>query len=65
METKFAVQLINNGFTFYLRGTTWTSDPARANLFPDPALASAALAKAKKFTKPALFKRAEIITMEG
>lgn len=65
METKFAVQLINNGFTFYLRGTTWTSDPARADRFTDRDAAADGAKKAKKFTKPALYKLATIITMEG
>lgn len=64
METKFAVQLINNGHTFYLKGTTWTSAPERASLFPSAVHAQEALEKAKKFmARKSDAKKAVIVTM--
>jgi hypothetical protein len=56
----FVATLNNNGFTFFLRGTIWTSDPARAQLFADRTEAEFALEKARKFMKPGMFKKARI-----
>lgn len=64
METKYAVQLINNGHTFYLKGTTWTSAPERASLYASPVHAQEALEKAKKFmARKSDAKKAVIVTM--
>jgi hypothetical protein len=66
METKYAVQLVNNGFTFFLRKTTWTSTPERASLFENEAAARMALDNAKQFmARKSDAKRCVIITMEG
>ncbi len=66
METKYAVQLVNNGHTFYLRGTTWTSEPDRASRFNSQSEAQDALEKAKKFmARKSDAKRAVIATMQG
>ncbi len=60
---EWYVRLDNMGERFYLRSTIWTSDPERRTKFASSSEAAAGLAKAKKFTKPVLFKRA-VVTNE-
>lgn len=45
---------------WYLKGTTWTSDPDRASKFNSRDEAQAALDRAKKFMRPAAYKAARI-----
>ena len=45
---------------FYLRGTIWTADPARAVICDSEATAQSALDKARKFMPPAVYKRAKV-----
>jgi len=59
--TQFAASIQNNGFTFYLRKTTWTTVPGREDIFPTEEAARAALLKAKPYTKPALYKKAQVV----
>lgn len=58
----FIVETTSSGIPYFLRGTTWTCEPTRASTFDDQAAARAALDKARKFTKPAIYKAAEIKT---
>lgn len=50
------VTVMNGGFKWYLKGTTWTSALERADKFDEVMVAMSAVVKAKKFMKPALFK---------
>ena len=54
------VRVENGGYTWCLKGTTWTGAPERADKFETRELAQAALDKAKSFTKPKLWKSAII-----
>jgi len=56
----FIVTVLNNGTKWPLRGTVWAFDMSRAQLFETEAEARAALEKARKFMKPAIYKRAVI-----
>ena len=57
----FIVQSVQNGFSWYLRGTVATTDPRRASLYPTQDDAQKALAKARKFIKPDAYKAAQIV----
>ena len=61
MEANYSVALQNGDFTFYLRKTTWTTVPGREDVFATEEAARAALQKAKPYTKPTLFKRAQVV----
>lgn len=63
--TSWRVEVTNGGFVWYLRGTTWSSDPARAAQYATEEQARAALLRAKPFTKPALIKAANFVECEG
>jgi hypothetical protein len=63
--TNWRVEVVNGGFTWYLRGTTWTSDPARAYSFPTEAKAREGLERAKPFTQAKLYKAARFVEMEA
>jgi len=52
------VTVENEGNKFYLRGTTWSFSQDRASQFADAQAAQAGLERARKFMKPALYKRA-------
>jgi len=56
----FIVTVTNNGNEFPLRGTNWAYSMDRAQVFATRDDAAAALEKARKFMKPAMFKRAVI-----
>ncbi|BCH11980.1 hypothetical protein MesoLj131c_62380 [Mesorhizobium sp. 131-3-5] len=56
----FIVIVIHNGEKWPLRGTVWAYSMDRAEQFPSEQAAKAALDKAKKFMKPAIFKKARI-----
>ncbi len=56
----FIVSLTNSQQDWFLRGTTWAGSKDRAQRFATRDDARAALAKAKPFTRPALFKLARI-----
>jgi len=51
------VTVENGGIKWYLKSTTWTSLPDRADSFDSLIVAKAAVEKAKKFMKPLLFKK--------
>lgn len=57
----FIVTVQNGGNDYFLRGTTWAYSADRAARFETEDAARAALANARKYTKPALFKRAAIV----
>lgn len=59
----YIVRLINGSCTYYLKGTTWTGSTERADKFDTIEEAANGLGKAKKFTQPKLFKRAETIPL--
>lgn len=61
--TQYIARVENQGYTWMLKGTTWTSSIERADKFSSTHDAQQALQRAKRFTKPALFKRVEIITV--
>ena len=56
----FVVTVTNNGIKWPLRGTNWAYSMDRAQQFETHAAAQAALEKARKFMKPAIYKRAVI-----
>jgi hypothetical protein len=56
----FIVTVVNNGAKWPLRGTTWAFDMSRAQTFPTREAAQAGLEKARKFMKPAIYRRAVI-----
>jgi hypothetical protein len=55
--THYIATVTNDGTAFYLRGTTWAFDKARANLFDSKEAALGAVEKARKFMKPSLVKK--------
>jgi hypothetical protein len=57
----YIVTVENNGETWPLRGTIWAFSMERAQHFASEAAAQAALDKAKKFMKPALYRKARIV----
>ena len=56
----FIVTLTNNGQQYWLRGTTWAFRAERAQSFETQDQAQKALAAARQFMKPSLFKLASI-----
>lgn len=56
----FIWKLDNGGYTWYLRGTTWTSDRDRATQFEELDQAFEAQRKATQFMKKAMVKRMEL-----
>lgn len=54
---KFIWTLENGGYTWYMRGTTWTSDRDRATEYDDLDAAFAAQRKAGQFMKARDVKR--------
>lgn len=63
--TNWRVEVVNGGFTWYLRGTTWTSDPARAYTWPTELKAREGLLRAKPFTKPAVYRAAQFVEVQA
>lgn len=59
--TKRIIHVENGGVDYWLRGTTWTSERARANEFMNLESASRAMVKAKTFMKLALYRKVKII----
>lgn len=59
----FMAHIHNDGFNFYLIGTTWTCDISRGFKYETKEDAQKALNNAKKFMAPALRKFARIIEM--
>lgn len=57
---KFIVTVLHNGEKWPLRGTVWAFSMERAQQFDTREQAQAALDKAKKFMKAAIFKKATI-----
>lgn len=57
----YQVLIENNGEFYYLRGTTWTFEAMRGQVFESIEQAEKALLTAKEYTKPKLFKTASII----
>lgn len=57
----YHVATTNQGVGYFLRGTTWTSEPTRAATFATEADARTALDRARKFMKPAAFKAARVV----
>ena len=56
----FIVTVNNSGLLFFLRGTVWAYSAERATAYASRAEAQAALEKARKFMKAAIYKRAQI-----
>ncbi|RUV37442.1 hypothetical protein [Mesorhizobium sp. M7A.F.Ca.MR.148.00.0.0] len=56
----FIVTVNHNGEKWPLRGTIWAYSMDRAEQFPSEQAAQTALDKAKKFMKPAIYKKARI-----
>lgn len=56
----FIVTVEHNGEKWPLRGTAWAYSMDRAQSFPTRETAQAALDKAKKFMKPAIYRKARI-----
>lgn len=63
--TNWRVEVVNGGYTWYLRGTTWTSDPARAFSWPMEAKAREGLLKAKPFMKAAIYRAARFVEIQA
>lgn len=61
----FIVTVAHNGEIWPLRGTVWAFSMDRAQKFETPEAAAAALEKARKFMKPAIYKKAVIIQTEA
>jgi hypothetical protein len=61
----FIVTVAHNGEVWPLRGTVWAFDMSRAQKFASPEEAQAALEKARKFMKPAIYKKAVILQVEA
>jgi hypothetical protein len=57
----FQVTVINQGNTFWLRGTTWAFHAERGTVFESREAAQAALDKAKQFMAARIYKAARII----
>jgi hypothetical protein len=57
----FIVDTGDRSAPWFLRGTTWSRDPERAQKFATYDDARAALEKAKKFMKPATFHAARVV----
>ncbi len=62
---KFVVTVDHNGQTWPLRGTTWAYSADRAQIFESKEAAEAALLKAKKFMKAAIYRKAVIREVEA
>lgn len=62
--TKFIVTVMHNGEKWPLRGTVWAFSMDRAQHFDTREAAQAALEKARKFMKVAIYKKATIETIE-
>jgi len=60
----YVVNVINQGQSWYLRGTTWTGEAERASRFASEQAARAGLLKAKPFMKASLFKLATVQPVE-
>jgi hypothetical protein len=60
------IVVYNNNFDYFLRNTIFTMDLDRAQRFPSPEAAHAALLsnKAKGFTKTSVVKKCRIVEME-
>lgn len=54
----FIVETVSESYTWYLKGTTWTSARETATRFDDAAAAKAGLDRARPYTKPKLWKKA-------
>ena len=61
----FIVTINNGGNDYFLRSTIWAFCIERAEQFNTEIEAQAALMKAKKFTKSALFKKAVILRTDN
>lgn len=57
----FHVTVINQGLTFWLRGTTWAFEAERGNTFETIEEAQAAIEKARKFMAPKIKKAVKIV----
>lgn len=55
------VKMENLDYTWYLKGTTWTSTIERADSFATKELALAAFERAKKFMQAKLIKKVEVV----
>ncbi len=54
------VTVVNQSTRFWLKGTTWSFSLERADRFPSTDAAFAAIARASKFNKASIMKRAEL-----
>ena len=54
------VTVVNQGMRFWLKGTTWVFSLERADRYPSTDAAFAAIARASKFNKASVMKRAEL-----
>jgi hypothetical protein len=61
----FIVTVNHNGHLVPLRGTVWAFDMSRAQQFATCEEAMAALEKARKFMKPAIYKKAVVLQVEA
>lgn len=57
----FIVKVASANYTWFLKSTTWTSSIERASKFETREAAKEGLIKAKKYTRPDLFKKAAVI----
>lgn len=60
----YRVSVINGGTRWFLRGTTWTSELDRADLFDSESAAADRFEKARKFMKAALARKVEVHAVE-
>lgn len=58
--SRTVVTVVNQGQRFWLKGTTWSFSLDRADRFPSTDAAFAAIARASKFNKASVMKRAEL-----
>lgn len=64
MNTTHYLVTLENGYTYYMRSTTWTTELERASTFETVEAAKTALERARQFMKPALYKRAVIVEVK-
>ena len=57
---SYLVTVNNSAVIFFLRGTVWSFSSERADKFATREAAQAALEKARKFMKPAIYRKAAI-----
>ena len=59
----YILKLVNQGFTWYLKGTIWTSEQERAFTYDTTEHACSELEKAKPFMKKSLVKKVIIVKL--